>query len=133
MNGNIPQVIHFVPWAEIGGTERVVQNLCLTGGEYRHLVLFAQSGPAVSEFERRHIRVLRPGEITDLARLAMTELQANSPIVLHAHIMKYNHVEHALILARALGVPGLFTLHGREILPPVPWPLVCVSPSVSRA
>lgn len=125
------RVLHFVPWANYGGVERSVLNLCVATSDHNPAVLFESDGPILADFLRRGISCYVLENLmksNDGAR----ELQdvADSCVLLHIHGMEFMPNVHEL--ARKLRLPCIFTLQARTRMPQLDCPLVCVSDDIAE-
>ncbi len=121
-----PRVVHYLPFANRGGTELCVLELCRFSGA-RPSVIFWQGGPIVRAFQRRGIPSF---VLTDTAQEDAILAVLNRASLVHAHATAPAHVETALGLARLDELPCIVTLHWLTRLPRLKAPVVCVAGAV---
>lgn len=120
------RVVHCLPFANRGGTELCVLELCQFS-KVRPSVIFLHDGPIVRDFQRRDIPTF---VLTDSAQEdAILELLGRASL-LHAHALSPTHLKLALGLAGLNELPCAVTLHWMTRLPRVKATIVCVAKAV---
>src|SRR5207245_758738 len=104
-------IAHLVPFMNIGGTERVILDLCVHGGE-RQKVICPFDGPMRAVFERHGIPV-ETGRSPDQIVRSLAEAD-----VVNLHCLEYQPGFLQLVLAA--GRPMVCTLHWLSALPAIP-------------
>src|SRR5215831_12098612 len=99
LTGNPPVIhpLHFLPWANYGGTERVVLNLCCAEGAENARVLLFRDGPFSREFHDRNIWCESLDKLTCTGDgVERLNALAASAQIMHIHCMEYMVPIHEL-------------------------------------
>lgn len=111
-------VAHLVPYMHMGGTERVILDLCRLGVE-RQWVVSTVDGPMRGVFEAQGVPVLiRRGKEAVAAALSAAD-------VVNVHCL--SHEPELVRAVAAAGKPMVCTLHWASALPRMPGPVICVA------
>src|SRR5439155_26958890 len=105
------KILHFVAWADYGGTERMVLKLCQACHSFQHIVWFGARGPIINEFSRNGIPVYAAADFDrDTRGARFVRAICNSDLV-HLHCL--NRMPPVDEIWSKLGVHCIITLHGR--------------------
>jgi glycosyltransferase involved in cell wall biosynthesis len=115
------RVAHLLPYMHLGGTERVILNLCRFGIEEQWVVA-TMDGPMRPVFEAHGVRVAI-GEDREALAGALSGAD-----VVNVHWLSFD--AYLFAAAAAARRPMVCTLHGASALPRMPGPVICVAQHV---
>lgn len=113
-------VVHIIPWMNIGGTEQVVLDLCkYSSHEITSKVMSIHSGRMLKEFFQAGIEV-HIGLDAQAANLISRWAD-----VINLHLVSYTDSLYNFV--QALKKPHVVTVHWQERFPKLPCPVICTS------
>lgn len=125
------KVAHILPWADYGGTERSVKNLCQFSQKTEPLVLVLNEGEMIQEFEKIGTPIfLIPTvdyEVIDQERVLSLLLTVD---LINLHILSFRNKGSLYQLLKETGKPFVITLRYFNKLPILDCPIICVSSAV---
>ncbi|MDE0686450.1 MAG: glycosyltransferase family 4 protein [Candidatus Poribacteria bacterium] len=125
------KVAHILPWANYGGTERSVKNLCQFSQKTDPFVLVLSDGEMIQEFRKIEIPIfLTPAvdyEIIDEERALSLLMNAD---LINLHILSFRNKESLYQLLKDTRKPFVITLRYFNKLPVLDCPIICVASAV---
>jgi len=125
------KVAHILPWADHGGTERSVRNLCEFSQKTEPFVLVLNEGEMIREFEKIGTPIfLTPAvDYEFIDRKQVLNLLVKADLV-NLHILSFRNKESLYQLLKEMGKPFVITLRYFNKLPILDCPIICVSSAV---